>query len=262
MAAHRPGDDCRAGDHSLTSWPAGYGVIVLEACDSTNDEARRRAKAGEAGPLWISAKRQTSGRGRRGRAWIAPPQNLSATLLIRPGRSAAACAELSFAAALAASDMLADFAPRAAIALKWPNDVLAEGKKITGILLESETGPDGLAAWLAIGIGVNLAAYPEDTETPATSIAALGATPPSPDDALRHLAAAFAKWYDIWRGEGFAPIRAAWLTRAQGLGTRIRVRLANETITGTFRDIDENGALILGLPGGVTRTISAGDIFF
>jgi BirA family biotin operon repressor/biotin-[acetyl-CoA-carboxylase] ligase len=147
------------------------------------------------------------------------------------------------------------------VSLKWPNDVLAAEKKIAGILLESESGTDGIA-WLAVGIGINLAAYPDDTDLPATSLKAQGAAVPSPNDAILDLAAAFAKWYEVWRGEGFTPIREAWLSRAHGLGRRIRVRLAREEISGVFRDIDDAGALVLGLPGGVTRTISAGEIFF
>jgi BirA family transcriptional regulator, biotin operon repressor / biotin---[acetyl-CoA-carboxylase] ligase len=234
--------------------------LELEEVDSTNEEARRRALAGEPGPLWISAARQTKGRGRRGRVWIAPPGNLSATLLIRPNRPAAECAQLSFAAALAVADMLTRHG--AEVSLKWPNDVLAAEKKISGILLESESGPDGMAAWLSIGIGINLAASPEDTEFPATSLKALGATPSSPKDALLDLADAFAKWYDAWRRGGFAPVREGWLARAHGLGKRIRVRLAKEEVTGVFRDVDDSGALVLGLPQGLTRTVSAGEVFF
>jgi BirA family transcriptional regulator, biotin operon repressor / biotin---[acetyl-CoA-carboxylase] ligase len=244
----------------LTSWPLGFGLLELEEVDSTNEEARRRALGGEPGPLWIMAARQTKGRGRRGRVWIAPPGNLSATLLIRPNRPAADCAQLSFAAALAVADMLARHG--AQISLKWPNDVLAAEKKISGILLESESAPDGMAAWLAIGIGVNLVVFPEDTEFPATSLKTLGAPPPSPKDALLDLADAFAKWYEAWRRGGFAPVREAWLARAHGLGKRIRVRLAKEELTGVFRDVDETGALVLGLPQGVTRTVSAGEVFF
>lgn len=228
--------------------------------DSTNEEARRRAGAGEAGPLWITAARQTKGRGRRGREWVAPPGNLSATLLIRPGRPAAECAQLSFVAALAAADMLARYVPEPR--LKWPNDVLVAGQKIAGILLETETALDGTAAWLAIGIGINLKAFPPETDLPATAVEALGVPAPSPQDALLDLAAAFAKWYEAWRAEGFAAIREAWLSRAHGLGLRIRVRLAREELSGVFRDIDDAGALVLGLPGGVTRTIAAGDVYF
>jgi len=246
----------------LTSWPVGTGLLALEEIDSTNEEARRRARAGEQGPLWIIAARQTAGRGRRGRVWVAPPGNLSATLLLRPERSAADCAQLSFAAALAVADMLSLQTGAHEIRLKWPNDVLVDGRKIAGILLESESTPTGLAAYLAVGVGVNLAAYPDDTEHLATALAALGLVAPAPKDALGDLAAAFVKWYEAWRGEGFAALRAAWLSRAFGLGTRIRVRLASGEIIGVFRDIDETGALVLGLPGGVTRTIAAGDVFF
>jgi BirA family biotin operon repressor/biotin-[acetyl-CoA-carboxylase] ligase len=246
----------------VSSWPSGHALLELQEVDSTNEEARRRAAAGVEGPLWIITERQTQGRGRRGREWIAPPGNLSATLLIRPNRPVAECAQLSFAAALAASDMLARFAPLADIRLKWPNDVLSDGRKIAGILLESESGADGTAAWLAVGIGVNLAAFPADTDLPATSLAALGVVPPSPKDALLDLAEAFAKWYEAWRTGGFGPVREAWLSRAQGLGQRIRVRAANEEIWGVFRDIDHTGALLLGMPGGATRTVSAGEVFF
>ena len=131
--------------------------------------------------------------------------------------------------------------------------MLASGRKIAGILLESESGADGKTAWLAIGIGVNLTAFPGDTEFPAISLAAAGAAPPAPKDALLHLAAAFAKWYEVWRTEGFAPVREAWLARASGLGSRIRVQLANEEIMGVFQDIDQSGALFSFDPVNIDR---------
>ena len=260
MGAGGTGRGRRPGPAALSSWPAGYRLVELAEVDSTNEEARRRAAAGEPGPLWISAARQVKGRGRRGREWVAPPGNLSATLLLRPARTAADCAQLSFVAALAAADMLARLVP--GTTLKWPNDVLASGKKIAGILLETETAADGTAAWLAIGIGINLKAFPEETDLPATSVAAWGHPAPSPQDALLDLADAFAKWYEAWREAGFVPVRDGWLSRAHGLGQRIRVRLAREELSGVFRDIDDAGALVLGLPGGVTRTVSAGEVFF
>ena len=244
------------------AWPAGYALLEFIEIDSTNEEARRRAETGEMRPLWIAAARQLSGRGRRGRLWDSAEGNLFATLLLRPEKPIGECAQLSFAAALAVSDMLAPFAPHAGLALKWPNDVLANGRKIAGILLESESKTDGTAAWLAIGIGVNLTAYPQDTEFPAISLAASGAKAPAPKDALLYLAAAFAKWYEVWRTAGFAPVREAWLARASGLGTRIRARLAREEIVGVFQGMDDSGALLLGLPGGSVRAIAAGEVFF
>ena len=246
----------------MTSWPAGYGLKEFDTIDSTNEEARRMAQAGERGPVWITSAEQTAGRGRRGRAWMSPRGNLSATLLIRPGRPAGDCAQLSFAAALAASDAVSAFAPGADIRVKWPNDVLANGGKIAGILLESASSGGADPSWLVIGIGINLEAHPGDTEFPATSLPALGVAPPPPGDGLLHLAANFAKWYDVWRAEGFAPIRDAWLARAAGLGSRIRARLQNGESVGIFEGIDMDGALLLREAQDRVRTIAAGEVFF
>lgn len=212
--------------------------------------------AGENGPLWIMAECQSAGRGRRGRAWQSAQGNLSATLLLRPGAPQTVTGQLSFAAALAVADMAAHFAPSAAIAVKWPNDVLAEGSKLAGILLE---GGDG---WLAIGIGVNLASHPQGMEFPATSLAHLGIAPPPPEQALTVLAARFAHWYDGWMRAGFETLRAEWLVRAKGVGTPIHARLAShQTRTGLFEGIDESGALLLN-EGGRVRAIFAGEVFF
>ena len=240
------------------TWPDGYGFARYQELDSTNEEARRLAQDGGQGPVWISAARQTAGRGRQGRVWQSLDGNLAATLLIRPSRADSAWPQLSFAAAIAAADMAAGFAPDAQIAVKWPNDVLADEKKLAGILLERVGGAEGA---LAIGIGVNLAHHPTDTEFPATALAALGVTPPSPDRALTALAAHFAKWYDRWQMQGFAGLREAWLARAAGLGARVRARLAQEERVGVFEGIDDSGALLLN-EGGRTRAISAGEVFF
>ena len=246
----------------MTSWPRGYALKTFDVIDSTNEEAKRLAMAGEAGPIWISAARQTAGRGRRGRVWESPTGNLAATLMLRPVRPASECAQISFSAALAASDMLTAFAGDTQLRLKWPNDVLAGGAKIAGILLESASQGTGAPSWLAIGIGVNLTTHPEGMEFPATSLKALGANAPSAEDALLHLAAAFAKWYEIWTAEGFAAIRDAWLARAAGLGGRIRARLATGEKVGVFEGLDETGALLLREDGGALRAIAAGEVFF
>ena len=236
-------------------WPVGYGLKAFEELDSTNAEARRLAGAGETGPLWISAAHQSAGRGRRGRAWDSGAGNLAATLLIRPRRPLAEWPQLSFAAAIAAADMAAHFAPQSHVAVKWPNDVLGDGRKLAGILLETA------GEMLVIGIGVNLAACPEGIEFPAISLAALGTKPPPPSEALALLATGFAGWYEVWQTSGFDPIRDAWLARAAGLGQRIRARLANRELSGVFEGIDGDGALLLN-EAGRTRAIAAGDVFF
>lgn len=243
----------------MISWPQGYSKQVHAELDSTNAQARRLAEAGEVGPLWIMALRQNAGYGRRGRAWHAPEGNLAATLLLRPDAPQTVTGQLSFAAALAVADMAAHFAPQAAITVKWPNDVLAEGKKLAGILLEGGGAKNG--NWLAIGIGVNLAGHPEGTEFPATSLAGLGIAPPSPEDALTVLAARFAHWYDVWMQGGFGSLRMHWLARAKGVGAPIRARLPQETREGLFEGIDDSGALLLN-EGGHVRAIAAGEVFF
>ncbi|HEX3431749.1 MAG TPA: biotin--[acetyl-CoA-carboxylase] ligase [Rhizomicrobium sp.] len=243
-------------------WPAGHALRHLEEIDSTNEEARRLAVAGVEGPLWILADRQIRGRGRRGREWHSLAGNLSATLLLHPASRVSESAQLSFVAALAACDLVAHHAPAAAVKLKWPNDVLADGRKIAGILLEASGNDAAAPDWLAIGFGVNLVWHPTDAEFPATSLLAQRAHPPAAPDALARLAAGWAGWYDLWESLGFAPIRNAWLARAAGIGERIRARLPGEEATGVFEGIDESGALLLRESTNRLRTIAAADVFF
>ena len=238
----------------MTGWPAGYRRKDYAELDSTNEEARRLAEAGEGGPVWIIAARQTAGRGRRGRIWQSLPGNLYATLLITPERPRNEWPTLSFVASLAVAGMVGWFAPQASGALKWPNDLLLEGRKVAGILLES------CGSALAIGIGVNLAHFPSETEFPATAIA-VHATPPSAEESLTILAAAFVPWYERWRAGGFAVLKQHWLVGAAGLGAPIRARLSNEEQTGLFEGIDDSGALLL-RQGDTLRTIAAGEVFF
>ena len=244
------------------AWPTGTALREWDEIDSTNEEARRLAASGERGPVWLRADRQTAGRGRRGRAWVSPTGNLAATLLISPDKPASECAQLSFVTAIAAADAASTFVPSADVKVKWPNDVLAGGKKLAGILLESASGTTATPTYLAIGVGMNLAHFPPDTEFPATSLAALAVAVPSASAAVTQLAAHFAKWYDVWMTKGFTPIQDAWLARAAGLGTRIRARLTNEETSGMFEGIDHTGALILREAQDRTRLISAGEVFF
>ena len=238
----------------MIPWPEGYRKIRHPELDSTNSQARRMAEAGEVGPVWIIADRQTAGRGRRGRVWQTDSGNLATTLLLQPDAPPSVTGQLSFVASLAAAEMAAHFAPRAAITVKWPNDVLADGRKVAGILIEAGPG------WLAVGVGVNLAGAPEDL--PATCLAQLGIAAPSSEEALTVLAARFAHWYAAWMTDGFETIRAAWLARAGGLGGPITARLAScETRQGLFEGIDASGALLLNEQGQV-RAIAAGEVFF
>lgn len=237
-------------------------IEALGEIDSTNAEARRRAEAGEAGPLWITAERQTAGRGRRGRSWETGGGNLAATLLITTDRPPAEAAQISFVAALAVADLADAYVPAALVTLKWPNDPMIDGRKASGILVESGQRPDG-RLWLAVGVGVNLATPPEAAERPATAFAAhMAAPPPKPLEALTLLAEAFERWRRLWEASGFAPIAEAWTRRAHGLGESCVARLGNETITGVAEGLDPDGSLRLRLPDGMLRRITAGDVFF
>ena len=244
------------------AWPSGHALRHFEDIDSTNDEARRLAAAGVQGPLWIAADRQTKGRGRRGREWHSLTGNLYATLLLNPASRVAECAQLSFVAALAAGDLVARYAAGLRVGLKWPNDVLADGCKIAGILLEASGTTSAAPDWLAIGFGINLVWYPGDTAFPAISLLGLGVRPPAPRDALTYLAASWSEWYNTWVTRGFAPIRDGWLARAAGLGERIRARLPEEEAVGLFEGIDETGALLLRESTDRLRTIAAADVYF
>jgi BirA family biotin operon repressor/biotin-[acetyl-CoA-carboxylase] ligase len=230
--------------------------------DSTNAEARRRAEAGSPGPVWIMAGRQTAGRGRRGRAWSTETGNLAATLLTTTDVAAAEAAQLSFVAALAACDLADTCLGEGAARLKWPNDVLVFGRKVVGILVESGSRPGG-GLWLAVGIGINLAHAPTDTERPATSFAEhMSGPPPQPADAIEVLAARFEVWRKLWATQGFAPISRAWTDRALGLGERCEARLPNRTLSGVAEGMDLDGALRLRLDDGALERITAGDVFF
>ena len=242
--------------------PAGYSVAIFDEIDSTNEEARRRAAVGERGPLWITARRQNAGRGRRGREWVSPEGNLMATLLIAPGVAPAEAARLSFVAALAVHDLVTAYAKRANVRVKWPNDVLVDGKKVAGILLES-SGTEGqdIVPWLAIGVGVNLGQAPADAAYPATFVGAHGPAP-SPAEALAELAEAWETRFRVWRVSGFSAIRDAWLAVASGIGQQVEIRLPAETLQGRFETLMPDGALSLLLPSGARRAITAGEVFF
>ena len=241
--------------------PALPPIEALEEIDSTNAEARRRAEAGARGPLWITAKRQTAGRGRRGRNWETGAGNLAATYLAHTAKPAAEAAQVSFVTALAVADLATAYVPASLVTLKWPNDPLIAGRKTAGILVESGPHPDG-GLWLAIGCGVNLATPPENPERPATSFAQhMRTPPPKPLEALEVLAAAFERWRDIWARLGFPPIAEAWTARAHGLGEACTARLPAEILTGVAEGLDPDGALRLRTRNGLRR-ITAGDVFF
>lgn len=232
----------------------------LVEVDSTNEEARRRVTSGERGPLWIYADRQTKGRGSRGRSWSSYSGNLLTTGLFTLQTTPGEAAQLSYAAALAVSDLLNAVCDPSQVKVKWPNDILLDQQKVSGILLESGSIEPGLL-WLAVGIGLNLKTYPDSTDFPATSLAWHGIELTS-HDAILKLAERFDIWLTRWKTHGFLPLKDAWINRAYGLGESCRIQVGQEMLTGVFSDLMPDGTLRLDLADGQRRYISAGDIFF
>ena len=240
-------------------------IHVLDEIDSTNAEVRRRAEAGDTASQWIVGRRQSAGRGRRGREWASDSGNLFATLLTLTAKPPAEAAQVTFVAALAVADLLDAFAAPGLVSIKWPNDVLIAGEKAAGILIESGAHANG-TLWLAVGIGVNLVHSPDGTERPATSLAAHLRSdipyPPSIDAAATVLAEAFADWQGRWETLGFQLILDAWCARTNGLDGPCVARLGHETVTGVADGVAPDGALRLRTADGSLRLISAGDVFF
>ena len=246
---------------------AGYRLRALDATESTNDDALRAAREGEPGGLWVVAAQQLSGRGRHGRHWASPPGNLYASLLLRDPCDAALAPQLGFVAGLAlhrAVETVAGIgAPR--LALKWPNDLLLDGAKVAGLLLEGHRIGPSLA--VVIGFGVNVAHAPAGTPYPAAALKA--ADPAVTREALfEALAAAYAKTFSDWdtaqhrdSADPFRSIRRFWLERAAGLGGEVTVRLPSGERRGVFEGLDRSGRLRLKTAAGV-ELIDAGDLYF
>jgi BirA family transcriptional regulator, biotin operon repressor / biotin---[acetyl-CoA-carboxylase] ligase len=260
-----------------TALSDGYRLEAHESVGSTNALALEHARAGDPGKLWVVSSRQESGRGRRGRAWDTPTGNLAATLLVVDSHDLRLAATLGFVAGLALSDALNAVIPNARISvgvdggqgagagarfeLKWPNDVLADGSKLAGILLESSLIGGGRFA-LAVGIGVNVVAHPDGVPYPATSLKALGAKV----DAETLFLALSDAWTDNsrdWdRGQGLSRIRQRWLSRAAGLGSEVAVRVDGNVVRGVFETIDEDCRFVIRANGGDIVKIAAGDVHF
>jgi BirA family transcriptional regulator, biotin operon repressor / biotin---[acetyl-CoA-carboxylase] ligase len=250
---------------------AGYRLAAFDQIGSTNAEAMARARDGERGPIWFVTSEQTAGRGRRSRPWIAPRGNLASSILEVLEVSPAVAATLGFAAGLALEAALRRISIEASLraagsdemkfSLKWPNDVLAGQKKLSGILLEAEAVADGRLA-VVVGIGTNVVAAPEGTPTPAISLAALGIQIGA-QELFGQLSDAWAEFRGLWdNGRGFGEIRRLWLERAAGLGERVAIQTGGAKVEGTFDGIDETGCLIVRTTAGKLVPISAGDVYF
>lgn len=229
--------------------PDGWTLITLESVGSTNDEATTLADSGAAEGTVVWAREQLGGRGRRGRVWASPVGNLYTSTVVRPSCSAARATELGFVAGLAVADIVTGGRD---VRLKWPNDVLVDGGKVAGILLESAVGQDGQVAHVVAGIGVNIGFAPQLPEMRYPG-AALGGTV---EVALERLTGALARRLAEWRRGGFAPIRAAWLGKAGPLGLEVDVKLGEELVRGRFAGLDLDGGLLLETASGPRKIVS------
>jgi BirA family transcriptional regulator, biotin operon repressor / biotin---[acetyl-CoA-carboxylase] ligase len=229
--------------------PDGWTLVALDSVGSTNDEAARLADAGAAEGTIVWAREQTGGRGRRGRHWASPAGNLYSSTILRPSCAAVRATELGFVAALAVADIVPGGRE---IRVKWPNDVMVDGGKIAGILLESSIGQGGLVEHVIAGIGVNVGFAPQLPEMRYPG-AALGGSVVA---ALESLTQALARRLSEWRRDGFASVREAWLAKAGPLGADVDVRLGEELVRGRFAGLDGEGALLLDTVAGRRKIVS------
>ncbi len=243
--------------------PKPYQLRRYERLDSSNSQARRLGAEGAVDPTVVWTTEQSAGKGRRGRTWISEPGNLYFSVLLRPACPPRRGGELSFVAALAVAQAVCERLPAAQITCKWPNDVLVNGRKVAGILLESDLELDGEGiSFVIVGVGVNVASHPPEqtVRRPATSLAAEGGEASDIVGLLRFFCFFFSKWRTIWEEEGFLPIRQAWTDRAHGLNSPIRVDLPGGSKEGIFRGLDRDGSLLMER-GGVRERIVLGDVF-
>lgn len=256
---------------------AGYRLAGYDEIGSTNVEALAAAAAGDPGGIWFAALHQTAGRGRRGRAWESTPGNLAASLLIIPDAEPNALATLGFVAGVAMQTAFARILPQGAVrigidgadaldgrgrvALKWPNDVLADGAKVSGILLEMAKTPDGRNA-IVIGIGVNVVAAPTGLPYPATSLRELGYER-SAEEVFAALADAWVEAFSLWQdGRGVSDILERWRGSAAGIGAPVAVQQDGVVRRGIFETVDSSGRLVMRDDDGARIVITAGDVHF
>lgn len=243
--------------------PPFFSLHAFETIDSTNLFARNLADQGEREGALVWSLKQEQGVGRRGRDWSSPSGNLYCSVLLRPDCDAAEGAKLSFLIAIALLRAVKDTLPDPdAIALKWPNDLLINRKKLAGILLESKSDTNGKLDWLVVGTGVNIATFPQVTEGLAATSLNNEGSHATVQQVLENYSYQLLELYMLWKTEGFDPIRRIWMDHAIGLGEKITVRLPAEEFTGIFQDLDPGGALVLALENGETRLVTAGEVFF
>ncbi|MET0314047.1 MAG: biotin--[acetyl-CoA-carboxylase] ligase [Hansschlegelia sp.] len=244
---------------------AGHRLVAYDTVGSTNVEGLTLARGGR-GPLWVVSRAQTDGRGRRGRKWSTERGNLAASFATVTTAPAETAATLGFVAGLALEAALRQVARSLSgrttrPELKWPNDVVADGAKLAGVLLEADKLPDGRLA-VVVCLGVNVVSAPDGLPYPVTSLAARG-DDTTAEGLFSALSDCFVDWLDTWNeGEGLPAIRKAWMARAAGLGSQVVIDLGGRQISGRFESLDERGRLVVRASTGIATAVSAGDVYF
>ncbi|MBT3991364.1 MAG: biotin--[acetyl-CoA-carboxylase] ligase [Rhodospirillaceae bacterium] len=243
--------------------PAGFNLVKLDSIGSTNEELKQRTlKENAAEGLVVWALEQTAGKGRQKRDWVSKPGNMYCSVLFRPDCAMAEAAQIGFLPVIAAGEALVSLLGNAApLRYKWPNDLLLNRKKIGGALLEAGVGQNGLAAWVVIGCGLNLQHYPDGTRFPATSVHDEMDTDLAIEAVIEAYLQCLASWYHRWQEDGFEPVRQAWLASAHTFDEPLVIETGSDVVSGPFRDLDENGALVIETDDG-PRRISVGDVYF
>lgn len=238
---------------------SGWRAERFSQIGSTNDEARQRAIDGDPGRLWIVAREQTKGRGRRGRVWTSPPGNLYTSALLIDPAPVAIAAQIGFVAGVALRLAIKDVGGNEEIRLKWPNDIVWRGAKLAGLLVEGARLEDGRLACI-VGIGVNCVSAPTGLAYPTDHLSSVCGRDIVAESLFASLAVRFEAALELWSGgAGFAAIRTRWLAYAAGLGGPIRIDSARGAREGVFESLDEQGRLVLRGANGL-ETVEAGDL--
>jgi BirA family biotin operon repressor/biotin-[acetyl-CoA-carboxylase] ligase len=226
-----------------------WRLLTVGALASTSSYCVARAVDGEPARLAVRAERQTAGRGSRGRFWASPEGNLFLSVLLRPGGCARDLGGWALLAAVVLAEVLAaDLSEPCSLALKWPNDIMLDGAKLAGILLDSATGPEGALDWLVIGFGANLAAAPQLPDRRTSCLADAGVIVP-PGVVAERVLDRLDHWDALRRSVGFGVVRSAWLERGPAVGDPLTVALGDRQHSGRFLGLDEDNALLLEVDG-------------
>jgi BirA family transcriptional regulator, biotin operon repressor / biotin---[acetyl-CoA-carboxylase] ligase len=238
-------------------------VLRFDSLPSTNTEAARQAALGAPEGLCVVAREQTAGRGRRERSWVSPKDaGLYLSVVLRPSLETRLWPLITLAAALAVCDALRE-ACELETDIKWPNDVLAGGRKLCGILAETAEGARGRAVVLGVGVNLRRDSFPPEISDTATSVEEQTGRAPDVESLLASLTRALSLRYGTLHAPhgGDAEILRDWQRHSTyAHGRRVRVALASETFEGTTRGLEPDGALRVETGEGVTRLVRAGDV--